>query len=709
MPLALELGQVQDEYARRAFEQISMRWPLAGASTTTGGGAIGVVGTLPPSGSDGDAVYLTTDGGLYVWSAGAWHKTSAGPQGPTGAQGPQGPTGPTGTTGPQGPQGAPGAQGPAGATGATGPQGAAGPQGPTGATGPQGPAGAANAAYTGTWRWTTITTDAATSGRVGLNQATWTAATQVNLSKTTQPGTDVSGATGKVKVGDGLYLQAQADGTRWGKYTITSVTDNGTWVAYGVTLVNCSEPPPANNADTEVSLLTQGAQVEEWLGGNGAPAGTLGKQGDWYLDQTGGNVYEKTADTVWTLRTNIKGPTGATGSTGPANSLAIGTVTTGAPGTAASATITGTPPAQTLSLTIPRGDVGATGSQGVQGPQGATGSQGPAGPANSLAIGTVTTGAPGSAAAATITGTAPSQTLSLTIPRGDVGAQGPPGPTGTTGPQGPQGPTGNTGAQGPQGPTGTTGAQGPPGSIWRSGTGAPAGALGVVGDWYENDANGDIYEKTGASTYTLRDNLTGPQGPQGTPGAGAPDATTTTKGSIQLAGDLTGTAASPQIAAGVIVDADVAAGAAIAESKLSLASDAAAGTASRRTLGTGATQAAAGNDPRFSDARAPTAHATTHQPGGSDAMAVDAAAATGSLRTLGTGAAQAAPGNDARFGSGFIAGTGTPTAGVGFDGSVYLNTATGYLYGPKAAGAWPSTPIGRLMASTPTYAQVLGP
>ena len=45
----------------------------------------------------------------------------------------------------------------------------------------------------------------------------------------------------------------------------------------------------------------------------------------------------------------------------------------------------------------------------------------------------------------------------------------------------------------------------------------------------------------------------------------------------------------------------------------------------------------------------PAAHATTHQPGGSDAMAVDAIAATGSLRTLGTGANQAAAGNDTRL------------------------------------------------------------
>lgn len=61
-----------------------------------------------------------------------------------------------------------------------------------------------------------------------------------------------------------------------------------------------------------------------------------------------------------------------------------------------------------------------------------------------------------------------------------------------------------------------------------------------------------------------------------------------------------------KIADGTIVNGDISASAAIAESKLSLASDAAAGTASRRTLGTGATQACAGNDSRLSDSRTPT-------------------------------------------------------------------------------------------------------
>ena len=104
-------------------------------------------------------------------------------------------------------------------------------------------------------------------------------------------------------------------------------------------------------------------------------------------------------------------------------------MTTGAAGSNAAATITGTAPNQTLSLTIPRGNTGETGATGA------------AGPANSLSIGTVTTGAAGSSASATITGTAPSQTLNLVIPRGDAGTGGmswasvpdAPGSTGTAG------------------------------------------------------------------------------------------------------------------------------------------------------------------------------------------------------------------------------------------------------------------------------------
>ena len=74
--------------------------------------------------------------------------------------------------------------------------------------------------------------------------------------------------------------------------------------------------------------------------------------------------------------------------------------------------------------------VGATGPTGPTGPAGGpTGTTGPTGPTGAtpnITIGTVTTGNPGSFAAASITGTTPNLVLNLTIP------QGPTGPTGAT-------------------------------------------------------------------------------------------------------------------------------------------------------------------------------------------------------------------------------------------------------------------------------------
>lgn len=69
----------------------------------------------------------------------------------------------------------------------------------------------------------------------------------------------------------------------------------------------------------------------------------------------------------------------------------------------------------TLSFTGLKGATGATGADGADGADGVT-------PA--FSIGTVTTGAAGSSAAATITGTAAAPALNLTIPKGDTGATG---------------------------------------------------------------------------------------------------------------------------------------------------------------------------------------------------------------------------------------------------------------------------------------------
>ena len=81
----------------------------------------------------------------------------------------------------------------------------------------------------------------------------------------------------------------------------------------------------------------------------------------------------------------------------------------------------------------PKGDTGEMGPQGIQGqtgPQGIQGERGPSGPANTLSIGTVEKGAD---AEATITGTAPNQTLNLVLPKGDKGDKGDNGQAGAQG------------------------------------------------------------------------------------------------------------------------------------------------------------------------------------------------------------------------------------------------------------------------------------
>jgi len=317
-------------------------------------GTVPTYADLPVSGMvDGDAYTVQADGNLYVWDTTTSNWINAGPmQGPIGPQGdigPEGPVGPQGDTGPEGPIGPTGIQGP---IGNTGPQGAQGIQGVPGPTGPQGPPGAANATYTNTWKWTTATTPPPASGRVQIDNASMALATHIFLHKTNAAGTDLALQVGKAKVGDSLLLQERTDANHWGKYQISAITDNTTWMDVTVTVLTSSGTAIQNNADTDVTLLTQGAQVEEWSSGAGVPAGSAGRVGDWYLNQTTSDVYEKTADTTWTLRANIKGAQGIQGPTGATGSQGIQGV---------------------------QGPQGNTGATGAQGPQGNTGPTGPTG------------------------------------------------------------------------------------------------------------------------------------------------------------------------------------------------------------------------------------------------------------------------------------------------------------------------------------------
>lgn len=211
------------------------------------------------------------------------------------------------------------------------------------------------------------------------------------------------------------------------------------------------------------------------------------------------------------------------------DTITIGTTITGAPGTEAQVTNSGTPQNPVLNFVIPQGASGPQGPHGPQGPQGPqglqgvqgemgmtgpmgptgpTGPQGPTGPTGSTGpigpagagLETVTSFTPsfpylrgsmlfynGSLYQAAVDnpagtpGSSPDYNLiSVAGPTGSAGPTGPTGPTGPQGQQGLQGPTGLQGTEGPTGPTGPTGPQGQQGVAGPTGPTGPTGPQGAA-------------------------------------------------------------------------------------------------------------------------------------------------------------------------------------------------------------------------------------
>jgi hypothetical protein len=226
-------------------------------------------------------------------------------------------------------------------------------------------------------------------------------------------------------------------------------------------------------------------------GGNGAAA-TIEAGAVTTIDATQ-TATVTNVGTAYAAKFNFSLPRGATGLTGPANSLSISKVSTG---TTAAVSISGSAPSQTLSFVL---------------------QPGPAGPANALSIGSVSTGA---TAAVSISGSAPSQTLSFVLP------QGPQGPATTlkigtvvTGVDAAATLTGTGLTQSlnfvlPQGATGIQGPQGVQGNV------GPANSL-TVGSVTTTTATTAAVSITG-NAPSQQISFVIPQGPQGIQGAGGP-------------------------------------------------------------------------------------------------------------------------------------------------------------------------------------------
>lgn len=197
--------------------------------------------------------------------------------------------------------------------------------------------------------------------------------------------------------------------------------------------------------------------------------------------------------------------------------IAMGEVSTLAEGSKATASLSGDGLVKTLSLGIPRGATGIQGPRGERGPQGIQGPQGEKGD----------TGATGPQGATGAQG-----------PNGATGPQGPKGERGATGPQGPmgkQGPQGIRGETGPRGPQGVQGAQGPKGDTGEGFTiskvyasyeamqagwkvdGVAVGGFAVIGSDVGDPHNAELYVK-GAGGYTLIADMSGATGMRGEQG-----------------------------------------------------------------------------------------------------------------------------------------------------------------------------------------------
>jgi len=140
--------------------------------------------------------------------------------------------------------------------------------------------------------------------------------------------------------------------------------------ATGATGATGAPGAPGTKGDT-------GDAGAKWLQGAAAPAAGTGAVGDWYLDTTTWDAYEKGAS-GWVAVVNLRGPVGPKGDTGAAGAKGD-TGAAGAKGDTGAQGLQGLP--GTPGLQGPKGDAGAQGPQGLQGPKGDPGVQGPQGPA----------------------------------------------------------------------------------------------------------------------------------------------------------------------------------------------------------------------------------------------------------------------------------------------------------------------------------------
>ena len=399
------------------------------------------------------------------------------------------------------------------------------------------------------------------------------------------------------------------------------------------------------------------------LAGAQDPTGTVGLNGDYYLNASTGRLFGPKTANDWPVGSLLL--TGSTGSvTLPAATAPSPSVTTGG--------------------TVVIGSVGVTGATGATGINGNTLLSGVSAPQNNLGsngdfyLNTSTQQIYGPK----LSGAWPATGVSLV---GAIGATGVAGATGTTGA------TGAMGAAGATGSAGTTGAPGATGASLLSGNGVPNIAFGAVNDFYINTANNSLIgPKTATGWPSVGISLVGPTGVAGSAGtngtsilagAGTPASTLGNNGDLYFDTGAR-TILGPKALGNWPATGTVLIGAAGPQGPQGLAGSAGPAGVDGKTVrsGTGTPTAAIGGDGDF---YIDTSTSTLYGPK-SAGIWPGGVVLTGASGQTGV---QGVPGIDGRT---VLNGATNPLPAQGSVGDFYINTNSTTLFGPKAGSGWPA-------------------
>ena len=432
---------------------------------------------------------------------------------------------------------------------------------------------------------------------------------------------------------------------------------------------------------------TAGAAGSKWFSNPGAPSAGTGVDTDFYLNTTNGDVYQKTSG-AWLLVTNLKGAAGTAGSKWY-NAAGAPSAGTGVTGDYYLNSTNGD--------VYEKQSGGWTAIGNIRGPQGTAGSGGSGGTGSvwydGAAVPSSTTGIDGDYYLRSTTGDVYRKTAGTWWLTGNIkGAAGTAGSRWYSNPGAPSAGTGVdtdfylnttngdiyqktsgawllvTNIKGAQGNTGTAGAAG---SRFYSGSGAPSAGTGTNIDLYLNTATGDVYEKTSGS-WAVSGNIKGAQGNTGTAGAagsrfysgsGVPSAGTGTNIDLYL-----------NTANGDVYEKTSGSWAVSGNIRGVQGNTGNTGTAGSRWYSNpGAPSAGTGVDTDF---YLNTTNGDVYQK-----------SAGAWLQVTNIKGVQGNTGTAGAAGSRFYSGSGAPSAGTGTNIDLYLNTATGDVY-EKTSGSW---------------------